>query len=303
VVAAYSPLRYPGGKQILGLVLAHLIQINKREGGIYIEPYCGGCGAALGLLFREYVDRLMLNDADYSVYAFWRSILHDTDNFVRLLRDTPLSVDEWRRQRDVYRHPGDNALLDVGFATFYLNRCNRSGVIAGAGLIGGLEQRGTWKLDARFNRVELAQRIERVATYRERISISNQDALTFLRSNVTGKIANRAFVYLDPPYYLKGSQLYLNHYGPDDHARLAAFVKRECDFLWVMTYDNVSEVQALYRRFRCVSFNIGYSARDWRIGREIMILRPGLKFPERWRVKIPSRFISAADGLSIPLAG
>jgi DNA adenine methylase len=304
MAAAYSPLRYPGGKQILGTVLAHLIKINKREGGVYVEPYCGGAGAALGLLFRESVDRLMLNDADRNMYAFWRCILHDTDNFVRLLCDTPLSVDEWRRQRDIYRNPDDNAQLAVGFATFYLNRCNRSGVIGRGGLIGGLDQRGKWKLDARFNRVELAHRIERIASYRERITISNQDALTFLRSEVSNsKIVDKAFVYLDPPYYLKGSQLYLNHYGPDDHARLAAFVKRECDFLWVMTYDNIPEVQALYRRFRCVSFNIGYSARDWRVGREIMILKPGLKFPERWRVKIPSRFISAADGLSIPLAG
>ena len=57
---AHSPLRYPGGKQILARVLAHLIQINGREGGIYAEPYAGGAGAALSLLFGEHVERLML---------------------------------------------------------------------------------------------------------------------------------------------------------------------------------------------------------------------------------------------------
>jgi len=304
VAAAYSPLRYPGGKQILGSVLAHLIRLNKREGGIYVEPYCGGCGAALGLLFREYVDRLMLNDADRSVYAFWQTVLHDTDSFLRLLRDTPMSVEEWRRQRGIYRNPDDQTLLDLGFSTFYLNRCNRSGIIARGGLIGGLEQHGKWKQDARFNRVELARRIERIAAYRERIALSNQDALTFLRDNVSAApFVGRTFVYLDPPYYAKGSQLYLNHYKASDHVGLATFMKQEANFLWVMTYDNVPEVQALYRRFRRVSFNIGYSARDWRVGREVMVLKPGLKFPERWRAKIPSRFITAADGLSIPLAG
>ncbi|MCC6553653.1 MAG: DNA adenine methylase [Polyangiaceae bacterium] len=301
---AFSPLRYPGGKQILSRILAHLVQINKYQGGIYVEPYCGGAGAALSLLFCEYVDRLMLNDADPNVHGFWHAILHDTESFLRLLHDTPVSVEEWCRQRDIYRHPDGQTPLALGFATFYLNRCNRSGIIAGAGLIGGLEQRGKWKLDARFNRAELARRIERVAMYRDRIALSNLDAIVFLRERVSvAPIAGRAFVYLDPPYYVKGSQLYLNHYKPVDHANLAAFMKQQADFVWIMTYDNVPEVHGLYRRFRRVPFDLGYSARDWRVGREIMILKPGLIFPARWREKIPDRFISAADGLSIPRAG
>lgn len=304
MATAYSPLRYPGGKQVLGHVLTHIIRLNDCQGGIYVEPYCGGSGAALGLLFCEHVDRLMLNDADPSVYAFWHTILHDTDNFLRLLRDTPLSVEEWLRQRGIYRQADTQATLALGFATFYLNRCNRSGIIARAGLIGGLQQHGKWKLDARFNRADLTERIERIATYRDRIALSNLDAITFLRDHVSvDPINDRAFVYLDPPYYAKGSQLYLNHYKPDDHSVLATFMKREAKFQWIMTYDNVPEVCRLYSRFRQVPFDLAYSARESRVGREIMILKPYLKFPQQWRLKIPDRFISAADGVLMQLAG
>lgn len=304
MTASESPLRYPGGKQILGRVLAHLIQLNQRQGGTYFEPYCGGAGAALGLLFREYVDRLVLNDADPSVYAFWDSALSDTDRLVRLVRDTPLTVDEWLRQREVYRRPAEHDRLALGFATFYLNRCNRSGIIAGAGLIGGLEQTGRWKLDARFNRDELARRIERVALYRGRIALFNLDAVDFLRDHVSDpRVVERAFVYLDPPYYAKGSALYLNHYKPGDHAGVARYLRQHATFRWVMTYDNVAEVRSLYPRHRKVPFSLSYSARERRVGSEIMILGPHLRFPDDWRSKIPARLISAAREIAAPTRG
>ena len=299
-----SPLRYPGGKQILARVLAHLIKINGREGGVFAEAYAGGAGAALSLLFGEHVERLMLNDADPTIHAFWQSALRKTEAFLRLLMRVPLTVAEWERQREIYLHPSRHSPLRVGFATFYLNRCNRSGIIGNAGLIGGINQAGKWKLNARFNRDELARRIERLALYGDRIELFNLDATEFLRSHMsTAELASRAFVYLDPPYYAKGSQLYLNFYSPDDHRRLARYLRREAKFLWVMSYDNVPEIRALYTGFRQVPFALGYSAREWRMGREVLILKKRVKFPVRWERSIPRRYITAADGVTVPLAG
>ena len=304
MATSYSPLRYPGGKQILARVLGHLIRLNGREGGIYAEPYAGGAGAALSLLFGEHVGRLMLNDADPSIYAFWTAILKKTGPFLKLLRDTPLSVREWERQRAIYGQPRSHSPLQLGFATFYLNRCNRSGIIGNAGVIGGRKQKGNWKIDARFNRQDLIRRIERIALYRDRIALFNLDAIDFLRQHVAKPtVAAKAFVYLDPPYFIKGNQLYLNFYKPEDHALLAKFIKRQKRFLWVMSYDNVRQIQVLYSDLRQIAFNLGYSAREWRMGKEIMIVKADLIFPDRWRVRIPSRYISAADRVSIPIAG
>lgn len=295
---SFSPLRYPGGKQILARVLGHLLRLNGREGGIYVEPYAGGAGAALSLLFGEYVKRIVINDADPRIYAFWDGILTKTDKFLRLLRDVPLTVDEWKKQRRIYQSMRDNSTLRVGFATFYLNRCNRSGIINNAGLIGGLNQTGKWKIDARFNRIDLARRIERIAEYRDRIDLHNADAVKFLKREFPKPtLVDRAFVYLDPPYYGKGSQLYLNHYTPDDHVEFAKFLSTT-RFSWVMSYDNVPQIRKLYSSYRRVPFKLGYSARDWRVGRELLVLPPHLRFPRAWLKRIPGEFISAASRLS-----
>lgn len=301
---AASPLRYPGGKQILGRIVAHLIRINGASGGTYVEPYAGGAGVALALLFGEHVDRVLINDADPCIYAFWEAVLGDTERFVRLLHETPATVKEWARQRAIYQSPGNYGSLRLGFATFYLNRCNRSGIIATGGPIGGQNQTGKWKIDARLNRAELERRIRKIATYRERIAISNADAMEFLDGTVApmeGK--QKPFVYLDPPYYAKGRDLYLNHYSADDHSVLAAYMAKQRRFPWIMSYDRVPEIVRLYSKFRQVRFSLGYSARDRREGSEVMIFRPEIAFPAGWKRSIPRRFItSAEDAPAFPTA-
>src|SRR4029079_1838113 len=173
MAVATSPLRYPGGKQVLSNVLAYIIRLNRLQEGTYVEPFAGGAGAALSLLYGEHVQRVMINDADPAIAAFWRAALVQSPGFLKLLKTTPLTVREWERQREIYFHPYRYSSLRVGFATFYLNRCNRSGIIASGGPIGGPKQKGEWRIDARFNREELRQRIQRVAQYRDRIELFN----------------------------------------------------------------------------------------------------------------------------------
>jgi len=290
-----SPLRYPGGKQILSRVLSELIRVNGRQGGIYAEPYAGGAGAALTLLYGEHIERIMINDADLSVYAFWKTLLHHTDDFLAMLEQVPLNDHEWCRQRDIYRRRHRRRLKELGFATFYLNRCNRSGIIATGGPIGGRKQTGKWKIDARFHRRELARRVERISLYRERISISNVDAVEFLRSYVsTGQLAAKTFVYLDPPYYCKGRDLYLNYYRPEDHAKLAAQMRRHRRFKWVMSYDNVPQIRALYTRCRLIPFDLNYTASRRRVGSELLIAPMDLTFPSKWGRTLPPELITSA---------
>jgi DNA adenine methylase len=300
----HSPLRYPGGKQILAKVIAHLIHLNRAQGGVYAEPYAGGAGAALALLFGEHVDRILINDADPCIYAFWNAAVNQTERFVDLIHTTPLTVAEWRRQRHIYQHPRSHSAIKVGFATFYLNRCNRSGIIGNGGPIGGIGQKGKWKIDARFNRDELGNRLRKIALYKERISVFGLDAVDFLKAHVAPLTpGTRTFVYLDPPYFAKGQDLYLNHYKPDDHATLADYVKGEAKFTWVMSYDDVPEITGLYTGMRQVPFHLDYSARDRRTGGEVLISRQSVRFPERWEKRVPSRFITAADNVVIPASG
>jgi DNA adenine methylase len=132
--------------------------------------------------------------------------------------------------------------------------------------------------------------------YVDRINISNMDAIEFLETMVAPlKPALKPFVYLDPPYYEKGRELYLNFYEHDDHAKLAAYMAKQTRYPWVISYDNVRAINKLYSEFRRVQFSIDYSARERREGSEVMIFREGTRFPAPCKRTIPSRFISAAD--------
>lgn len=272
---AYTPLRYPGGKAKLGPFLASVFTVNKLIDGTYAEPYAGGAGAGLFLLFRGYATRFLLNDIDHGVVAFWRAVLHENDQFVRRIERVPLSVREWDRQRHAYET--ERRGFDLGFAFFYLNRTNRSGIMNG-GIIGGRQQKGPWGIDARFNRVELAARVRALAKFRRAISVSRMDALDFLES-VAENGAERLLTYLDPPYFGKGRDLYTNYYTSADHVAIAAKL-RGFKLPWLLTYDDCPDIRKLYRRCRLYESEVTYSAREASRGREIVVLGPRVKMPD-----------------------
>jgi len=275
-----SPLRYPGGKAVLSDFLADLAAANGLQDGTYVEPYAGGAGAALNLLFGEYVHRVMLNDIDPCIFAFWNAILRHKKAFVDLIRSTPVTMQEWKRQREIYRHQTRYSRIKVAFAGFFLNRCNRSGIIVNGGPIGGCNQDGKWKLDVRYNKDELIRRIEKISLYKDRISIFNMDAIDFLRQIVRkNKSIEGTLVYLDPPYYFRGSQLYINHYQPEDHAGLARFITRENSFKWVLSYNNVPQIRELYRDREQIEFNLDYTAHTRKIGTELLIFSKNIFLP------------------------
>jgi len=277
-----TPLRYPGGKGRLTQVVVDIIQANGLEGGHYVEPYAGGSAIALSLLTLEYASHVHINDLNRSIHAFWKTVLDEPDALCRRIRSKRVSVREWRRQRDV-QNDADASDLDLAYSTFFLNRCNRSGIILG-GPIGGLQQDGPWKLDARFNKKDLVRRIEWIASLRHRITLYNRDAGEFI-DEVLPQVPRRSLVYLDPPYYVKGKGLYQNHYGHKDHAFIAARVLK-LKHHWIVSYDNVPEIEALYRAARSRTFGLCYSAQSRYRGSEIMFFSDSLRIPD---VIIPSR--------------
>jgi len=276
-----SPLRYPGGKAVLADYLSRLIDCNRIERCIYAEPYAGGAGAAVKLLLGGKVDRLLLNDADPSIWAFWRSVTNRSEAFIERLERTDVTIDSWKRQRAIYLAPKAHTALELGFAAFFLNRCNRSGVIKNAGVIGGLEQDGEWKINARFNKPGQIGRIREIAERADAIEVTNLDAIAFTRQRIL-RVSDRSrfLVYLDPPYFEKGSRLYLNYYRPGDHALLANHLKRVRRLKWLVSYDNAPEIRSLYSGWcHTIDFNLRYSAHSARVGSEILIFSDELERP------------------------
>ncbi len=275
-----TPLRYPGGKsQLLPLVI-DILKKNDLIEGEYAEPFAGGAGIAISLLVNGYVNRIYLNDIDPAIYAFWHSVLNRPEELCRLVESTPLTMEEWYRQREVFNDLRCSSLLKKGFSTLFLNRTNRSGILRG-GVIGGYAQEGNYKLDCRFNRTDLARKIRRIALYSDQIQLTCQDAAEFVKS-VVPTTDKRTLVNLDPPYYGKGPELYTNFYQPKDHALLAKAVgkiKRP----WIVTYDDVSEIRELYTRFPMYNSSLNYFAQEKRVGVELFVASPVLKLPEQLR--------------------
>lgn len=265
----YSPLRYPGGKTKIAPLVNFIIEKAGIKQGIYIEPFAGGAGVALALLLNNKVDNIVINDIDIAIYAFWYSVLNYTGEFVQLIKDTPVTIEEWRKQKGIFISKNQENLLELGFATFFLNRTNRSGILK-AGPIGGLDQKGNYLIDARFNKANLIKRVERVAQYKEKISLYNLEIKDFI-NNILPKYKNNAFVYFDPPYYKKGHELYINFFKPEDHKVLAGLIKK-IKIDWMVTYDDVEDVKAIYSGTEQKTFELGYSLARKGKNSEIIVL-------------------------------
>lgn len=264
----YSPLRYPGGKGRLSEYFKRILKENSLYDAIYVEPYAGGAAVGLSLLFDEYVSEIIINDIDKSIFAFWYSVINSTDEFCRMIAKTPITIEEWKKQKNIQEKKNSD-ILKLGFSTFFLNRTNRSGIIK-AGVIGGLEQKGKWKIDARFNKEDLIRRIRRIALYKDRIKVYNKDAAELVRT-LSKSLSKNVLFYLDPPYYVKGKYLYLNYYNHDDHKQISVQIKKIKGQKWIITYDNVNSIKNLYQKFRKIKFSINYSAGKPSKGEEIMI--------------------------------
>lgn len=259
--------------------MLELLQANEMTGGHYVEPYAGGAGIAIDLLIGGHVKKIHLNDSSYPIFCFWKSIVKHNEEFCRRIVNAALTIEEWKNQREIIRNPEQASELDVGFAAFYLNRCNRSGVLTG-GVIGSLRQVGKWKIDARFPRNELIRRVEAIGDRASAINLRNMDAEVFIASYVT-KLPKKTLIYCDPPYFERSSRLYLDCYAKSDHRRVADAIQNDISQMWVVSYDAAPQILRYYAKRRKFKYNLQYAASSSYIGREVFIFSDDLVVPRK----------------------
>lgn len=261
-----TPLRYPGGKGKFSPFIKDLMETNNLSGD-YLEPYAGGAGVALDLLFNDYCTNIHINDFDIAVFNFWKSVTENTESFLKLLKDTNITMEEWYKQKHILSTPAEHSQLEHGFATFFLNRTNRSGILKG-GVIGGKNQHGNYKLDARYHKENLSKRIEKIGKYKDRIRVHNFDALELL-SQVDNLLPEHSLIYLDPPYYVKGQGLYRNFYVHNDHVTIREALDN-VKTKWIVSYDNCDPIKEIYKGYEKDEYVLNYSAHSTSKGQEIM---------------------------------
>ncbi len=271
-----SPLRYPGGKYKLSKYISELVLQNNCT--TYIEPFCGGGALALELLFNGTVRKIIINDFDYTIFCFWNSILYNSEEFVKKINDTNITIEEWHNQKRVRENLNDYSELEIGFSTFFLNRTNRSGIIDKAGPIGGINQNGNYSIDCRFNKKRLIEQIEKIAAYKQNIDIYNMEALDFIDEIILK--TRKSFVFFDPPYYGKGPGLYTNFYSHGDHVNLSkAILEKMKNRKWVVTYDNTNAIKAMYAKAKSFEFKLQYSLQSKKSASEVMFFSNSISRP------------------------
>ena len=280
----YSPLRYPGGKNCIFPFISQLFYENQLIGISYAEPYAGGAGLALRLLFEGYVDRLYINDLDKSIFAFWKTIIENPDDMCRWIEKVEINIKNWKKYKEIQMNRNDLSLFELAKSTFFLNRTNVSGVIKG-GVIGGVDQTGNYKINARFNKDDLIKKIQNIKKLRSRISVTNFDGIRFINS--LDKKKKEIFIYIDPPYLQKGADLYMNFYSKEDHKMLSKQARR-LRKEWIISYDNHEFIMNLYANNRKIIHKLSQSTSN-KVGEELIIFSDKIRFSSSFeKLKSPA---------------
>jgi DNA adenine methylase len=255
------------------------MEVNGLANGHYLEPYAGGAGVALDLLFHGHASHIHINDADPAVYAFWESVTKHSRALLKLLESTPITIEQWFKWRAVLGEECKASLVEKGFATLFMNRTNRSGILK-AGVIGGIDQGGDYKLDARFKKDVVATRIKEIAKHSSRISVYCEDSLSLL-TRCSEFLPKKSMIYLDPPYYVKGKGLYRNYYEHDDHVAIAkALQGKRFKWPWIVSYDDAGEIRTMYRSSQSLSYGLNYTAQKRYVGSEVMFFSRNIIVPD-----------------------
>lgn len=273
-----SPLRYPGGKTQMSKFVEHTIEINKLNDVIYCEPFSGGAGVAMELLLTNKVNSIILNDLDIAIYSFWYALLNETKKFIKTIQEIPINLDTWYEQKNIYNKLKDSHQykFELATATFFLNRTNRSGIITG-GPIGGYEQKGKYKIDCRFNKPKLIKKFEEISKYANHIRLYNLDAINLINDVLLKEVPNNLFIFLDPPYYKQGKNLYKNSFDHDKHIELSTTIKNLNKYHWITTYDNNKHIEEIYNDIHVLKYTLQYSANKKRKEQEIFFHNPKTK--------------------------
>lgn len=239
-----SPLRYPGGKSKMIDSIYHRLQYDMMD--TFIEVFAGGASLGLSLLDAGKIKRLVLNDYDPHVFAFWHTALTNHTYLTdRIMAGLPTMDDFWSAKEVCARQVAAPE-EEQAWAFFLLNRTCFSGIVM-ANPIGG--RGGTdEQLRARWNPKTLCKRLDRVAEMAPLIDLRQMDCVELLEAY--GYWYKDATLFVDPPYVDKGAALYPTAFTEDDHRRLAWMIESLHTGMpgpdIIITYDDCPLVRELY---------------------------------------------------------
>jgi len=271
-----NPLRYPGSKRALVDYIEELLIDNHLDGCRFTEPYAGSAAVGIELLQRNIINTLILCEKDILLFAFWECVFRKTKALCKKIADTPITIKTWK-ELNIYRHEKKitkNNLLNLGFAGLFYNRTNFSGIL-NANPIGGIGQNSKYDISCRFNKQKIIDTIKTIAEYKNFVEVYYDDALNFISSQNFHFVKQKCFVYFDPPYFEKGSQIYRHYYSKQEHIKLSIFVKTMKNTDWLISYDDAPFICNLYNddktQYRPLFIDYSCATKIRNRGKELLI--------------------------------
>lgn len=239
-----SPLRYPGGKSKLIDYLA--TQFRKESLKTFVEVFAGGASVGLSLLDAGLTERLVINDTDPGIYAFWHAVVHNPEHLLKRLFGPAPNRAEFRSCQAMLDEPKYWSQDNLAWATLVCNRLGYSGITK-ARAMGG-KQGTDAQLLSRWNAQALQERIRHIHSMRSRIEVSCVDAVDLLENSAYWD--ERSTCFIDPPYVAKGKDLYRRWYEEEDHKQLAMVIQMLYQGMpgadIVITYDDCPLIREIY---------------------------------------------------------
>lgn len=281
-----NPLRYPGAKSKLFNYVKKLLEVEGLNGCTFYEPFAGSASLSWMLLEADVVKDVIINEKDPLLYHFWRAVFENKEELINKINRTDINIATWKecaKYKDASYLLGKST-VEIGYAGLFLNRTNFSGILK-ANPIGGIDQKSNYKIDCRFNKQKVIEAIEEIARFSDRVTVSHDDAIEFMKKALKYKRNKKTFVYIDPPYYKEGPGLYRYYYSKRQHLDLAQYIKTK-SFPWLLSYDDVDEIRRLYNRKVCVNLYLDYSVKTSKKGKEILISNLEIPPMEQENVKV-----------------
>ncbi|EGP5163713.1 DNA adenine methylase, partial [Enterococcus faecium] len=280
-----SPLRYPGGKYNMLKFVKQIMEENNID-GTYIEAFAGGAGIAVNLLLTDSVEKIILNDLDIAIYSFWWSLINRNADFLELFDSVPVTIEEWYKQKNIFdtlsnkNRLGKHQKLQLGFATYFLNRTNFSGILRGATPIGGLKQNGNWKIDCQFKKEKLRPVLKEIGLNSERITVTRLNMITSFQDLLPKELDKaNSLLFIDPPYVKEGKRLYLPINEISEHKKLSKKILKS-NYNWILTYDLHEQLIPLYSEVdKKYKYKLRYYVKEKRDEYEFLALSNQLEFP------------------------
>lgn len=274
-----SLLRYPGSKKRLAVYLNKIIEKNKLQPKVIVEPFFGGGSVTLFFIANNLIKNAIISDKDKLVYSFWFVLFHEPERLIKFIKKIDVDLDNFAKYKKISKSPDKYDRNTLAETCLFLNRTSFSGILRGeAGPIGGMKQKSPYKIDCRFNRESLIKKIKTISKFRNRITVLNHDWKDAIAYSLKRYKKNEAILYLDPPFYKKADKLYRQYFNENDHKLLCdALIKTK--YPWILSYDKAKEIIGMYSKFKQVHIQLPYSINSHAVRLEEEIIITPLDLP------------------------